>query len=383
MARAPSTADSACCWSSICVTSNWNHAPWTTSRSSSATSSSPTWRTAAAPAVQRARSAIGSTRSSNRSSDVGHDVPLAEGLADRAESGAERLAATGDVREEAVRALRLVADLHAEDPRLAAHVVVVLLGQLEAGPRGHDGEAVRRPVVGQVGLEVLDLGSLHGDVAGDPLGRLAVAVVGKHPVEQRRAPRRPRRCSTSTTLPGVGSPASDVPRRVHLAALVDQRHHERAEIVHRIVVPVVARPLAADRQACGEQTGGAAADASVRLDHVVGGQRPPSAGPFVEVVERPLDAALGRPPAASSKPADAACSRLIVTPAWRVMLYPSDGGVDVAVVAVEPRAVVVLVALEPSDGGAGRVVQRLRRRRRRSARVGRRTPATRRARAPT
>ena len=27
MARAPSTAESACCWSSIWVTSNWNHAP--------------------------------------------------------------------------------------------------------------------------------------------------------------------------------------------------------------------------------------------------------------------------------------------------------------------------------------------------------------------
>ena len=120
-------------------------------------------------------------------------LPVRQRLADRAEPGAERLATARPIREQAVRALRLVADLQALQPGLATDVREVLVGQLPVRPRRHHGEPVRRPVVGNVGLEPLDLAPLGGDVVRDALGGVVVAGRPETPDGAASTPRTSRR----------------------------------------------------------------------------------------------------------------------------------------------------------------------------------------------
>ena len=87
--------------------------------------------------------------------------------------------------------------------------------------------------------------------------------------------------------------------------------------MEHVVVAVVARPLAAQHEGGGEQGARPAAELPV----TVAGERPPSRA-FVHAVERPLDAPLGgcRRRLRLRQTGAGGLLRLIVTPAWRVML---------------------------------------------------------------
>ena len=93
------------------------------------------------------------------------------------------------------------------------------------------------------------------------------------------------------------------------------------------------------------------------------GERPPP-GPVVDAVERPLDAPLGGR-RGGLRLRQAGAGRLLEAhrhPGVAGDVVAADVGVGVPVVAVQPGAVVALVADEPSDRGVGRGAQ-LRRRR--------------------
>ena len=332
-ASVPSSAESECCWSSTCVTPNWNHAP-SVGRRAAAVSSSPrsstsTWRAAIDPGGAVRPLVERSAQVGQLGGGLGQPGPLRQRLTHHAHPGSERRASPRDVGVPPVDALRLVPDLQALDPRLAPDVAH--LGRREsvpAGPAGELGEPVGRPVVGQRRPVVLDLVVGGGEVVGDAQRHLVVPVAGQLSVQQRQ---RPEHLSGEVGAEAAGDRRlrGRVPVGGHLAALVDHDDEERGQRAHQVVVRGVAGALAPLGERGDEQRGRTHPHRRV-------------AGLAERFPARSVDEVLTRP----RQPAVGGVGGAVEPGGGRLLEAHRDPGVAHDVVAAEVDVVVAVVAVE-------------------------------------